>query len=128
MHPYKTHGSDRHGLVARCYPWNSHDLNYCLLFYAYKNLRTFKMHTALGPIGSDKDKPIIPAILVLAMLERRALTGESIIISKNAGNRAKWPFVTPRFARGLLTHTTKPISHHAAASVVACGTKQQTAQ
>ena len=36
--------------------------------------------------------------------------GETIVFSKDAGNRAKWPFITPRFARWLLTHTTKPVS------------------
>ena len=36
--------------------------------------------------------------------------GERILISKSAGNRAKWPFVTQRFAHWLLTHTTKRVS------------------
>lgn len=35
----------------------------------------------------------------------------SIILRKNAGNRANWPFITPRFARWLLTHMDRPISH-----------------
>lgn len=35
---------------------------------------------------------------------------ESIIIRKDAGNSAKWPFITPKFARFLLVQTTKPIS------------------
>ena len=36
--------------------------------------------------------------------------GDLLIFSKSASNNVKWPFVTPRFARWLLTHTTKPVS------------------
>ena len=122
---------------------------------ATKDVYRFITPLAAGP---DKDKPIIPARLVPAMLgtgytesndvenfKNRFLRkqgkegenwkvmnkkdlfpqtfnldrleipvpgrrGESIIYNKDAGNRAKWPFVTPRFARWLLTHTTKPVS------------------
>lgn len=34
---------------------------------------------------------------------------ESIVISKNAGNAAKWYFITPAFARLLLFNTTQPV-------------------
>ena len=37
---------------------------------------------------------------------------KSFIISKRAGNKASWPFVTPRFARMLLKKPRKQISHN----------------
>ena len=109
--------------------------------------------------GQQKDKPIIPAMLVPAMLgmgyvesndvenfknrflrkygkegvnwkfmNKRDLfsassenklvykvpgkPSESIVVSKSAGNRAKWPFVTPRLAWRLIHESSKPIAKY----------------
>ena len=123
---------------------------------ATKDVYRFITPLAAGP---DKEKPIIPAMLVPAMLgmgytesndvenfKNRFLrkygkegenwkfmnkedqfsassedklvykvpgkSSESIVYSKSAGNRAIWPFITPRFAWRLICESSKPIAKY----------------